>query len=160
MARLQSAFAISELLGSPLSIAPLPAATCWSLPPFAQTLSLPEVATLQTCAAFALPVPAAAMGPVGGPAEVPLSVSAATCPPPAGHLERAATAATSPSQTSSQAHVGRSPRIPFTRHQLLALESRFELQHYLSGADVAALSAALALPVPKVLHLERTVFVA
>ncbi|CAM9917773.1 unnamed protein product [Lampetra planeri] len=42
-------------------------------------------------------------------------------------------------------HTGRSPRVPFSSAQVAALEWRFREAHYLSGADVAELSASLYL---------------
>ncbi|KAL3872675.1 hypothetical protein ACJMK2_035886, partial [Sinanodonta woodiana] len=41
--------------------------------------------------------------------------------------------------------LGRNPRVPFTQHQVAALEQKFRQTHYLSSMDVAELSAALSL---------------
>ena len=142
MANLQSTFAISQLLGGPSALPPPPPppqATCWSFPPLAVAN-----AALDTRAGFAFPVRAA--GAFGDPAGV--SAIAASGASPEAHSERLAADA-----SSALAQAGRSPRIPFTRHQLLALEARFTLQHYLSGSDAGALSSTLGLSVSKVLQL-------
>ncbi|KAJ8309024.1 hypothetical protein KUTeg_013898 [Tegillarca granosa] len=52
--------------------------------------------------------------------------------------------------------LGRNPRVPFTQHQVAALEQKFRRTHYLSSMDVAELSAALNLTETRVsLHNVR-----
>ncbi|XP_069119211.1 uncharacterized protein [Argopecten irradians] len=48
-------------------------------------------------------------------------------------------------EVSKKRKLGRNPRVPFTQHQVAALEQKFRQTHYLSSMDVAELSTALTL---------------
>ncbi|XP_060071174.1 homeobox protein MSX-1-like [Ylistrum balloti] len=48
-------------------------------------------------------------------------------------------------EVTKKRKLGRNPRVPFTQHQVAALEQKFRQTHYLSSMDVAELSTALTL---------------
>ncbi|XP_021367338.1 homeobox protein MSX-3-like [Mizuhopecten yessoensis] len=48
-------------------------------------------------------------------------------------------------EVTKKRKLGRNPRVPFTQHQVAALEQKFRQTHYLSSMDVAELSTALNL---------------